>query len=372
MSKAESKSPDEYDEVGPEPAEAAVPPRRSERLLCDLWPKVVVGAPPENVLATTIGRGQAAAFLATQYPQAKVSLWMLDQYQSDLVRTAQHGQVADNLDVRCEADVGVGPFDAAAIPISAQGEAELTRERLQSAFVGLRPGGVLVTTTDNPRDSWLREVLEPFDHRVQRIPTADGVGYVVRRGDEPPRRICDYRAEFVFRDRELKLPAVTRPGVFSHRRVDPGARRLLDVLEVRDGMQVLDVGCGWGTVGLCAAVRAQTSVLAIDSNVRAVECTAFNAGNNGVGERMAVRLEAYGRTDSPGMFDLALANPPYYAQYQIAERFVAAAENALRPGGQLWVVAKHSAWYENRLPQSFANVEVREARGYVLIGGLKR
>lgn len=363
---------EDHDESGSEPAEATVPPRKAERLLCDLWPAVLGDASPRHILATTIGRGQAAAFLAARHPQANVSLWMLDVYQADLVQAAHAALVADNLRVLCAADVDVGPLDAAAIPISAQGEAELTRERLQSAFVNLRPGGLLVTTTDNPRDTWLQEVLGSFDQPVRRIQADDGAGYVVRRGEKPPKRIRDFRCEFVFRDQDRKLQAITRPGVFSHRRVDPGARRLLDVMEVRDEMRVLDIGCGWGTVALCAAVRAQTQVLAIDSGVRAVACAAANAESANVHDRLTVRLEAYGRTDAPETFDLALANPPYYAQFQIAERFVAAAEQALRPGGQLWVVAKHSEWYAERLPQTFRNVEVRDARGYVLIGGTKR
>lgn len=365
-------SGEEFDESGPESPDVAAPSRKAERLLCDLWPTVTADEPPQNILATTIGRGQGAAFIAARHPQASVSLWMLDVYHADLVQAAQASAVADNLHIRCEADCHVDRLDAAAIPVSSQGEAELTRERLQSAFVDLRPGGVLLATTDNPRDSWLREVLESFDQPVRRIPAADGVGYVVRRGESPPKRIRNFDCEFVFRDREHKLKAITRPGVFSHRKVDAGARRLLDVLDVRDGLKVFDIGCGWGTVGLCAAVRAQSTVFAIDSNVRAVECAAANARNLNVDDRLTARLEAYGQTDAPGTFDLALANPPYYAQFQIAERFVAAAESALRSGGQLWIVAKHAEWYEERLPHTFADVTVTDARGYVILGGRKR
>ena len=358
-------------DAGLEPAEVAVPPRKAERLLCDLWPDALAGSSPMRVLATTLGRGQAATFIAERHRESAVVLSLLDQFQIDVVRAANVAAPA-NLDIRCEPDFTVGDLDAVAIPVSSQGEAELTRERLQDAYLRLKPDGLLLATTDNPRDSWLQEVLESFGPSVRRIPASDGVGYVVRRAESPPKRVRDFSCEFAFRDVGRLLKATSRPGVFSHRRVDPGARRLLDVLEVRDGERVLDVGCGWGTVGLAAACRANVTVEALDSHTRAVACTTRNAELNDVAARLSARIEPYGRIESPGTFDLALANPPYYAQFQIAERFVFAAQSALRSGGQLWIVAKHPEWYEERLPGPFTDVTVREAKGYVVIGGRKR
>ena len=62
----------------------------------------------------------------------------------------------------------------------------------------------------------------------------------------------------------------TRPGVISHRKVDPGARRLMAAMEIGPGDRVLDIGCGSGVVALAAAVRAEgASVLAIDSQLPA-------------------------------------------------------------------------------------------------------
>ena len=85
----------------------------------------------------------------------------------------------------------------------------------------------------------------------------------------------NFRCEFAFRDRGRLIHAVSRPGVFSHREIDPGARQLMAAMEIAAGDRVLDIGCGSGTVSFAAAFRAEgVEVLAVDSHARAVECTA--------------------------------------------------------------------------------------------------
>jgi 16S rRNA (guanine1207-N2)-methyltransferase len=359
------------DTAGDEPVDAPLPPRKAERLVVDLWSDAISQTSPTRVLTTTLGRAQAAEFVARRHAEAAVVCSLLDGYATDVVRSAVASPPA-NLDVRCEADFAwTADVDAAAIPTTSQGEAELTRERLQAAYAALRPGGVLLTTTDNPRDTWLAEVVASLGGKVRRVPASDGVGYIVRRAELPPKRLREFTSEFAFRDGERLLHVTSRPGVFSHRRVDPGARRLLEAMQIADGDRVLDVGCGWGTVGLAAACRADNvTVVALDSNARAVGCTRRNAEKNGVAARLDARLEAYGRTDAPGSFDVAVANPPYYSQMAVAERFVEAARAALRPGGKLWIVTKGPDWYLERLSDKFTDVSAFESKGYAVVSAL--
>ena len=76
---------------------------------------------------------------------------------------------------------------------------------------------------------------------------------------------------------------MSRPGVFSHRKLDLGARALIESLSVPDGkhswevvqngMKVLDLGCGSGAVGFAASARADSVLIhALDANARAVQC----------------------------------------------------------------------------------------------------
>ena len=167
------------------------------------------------------------------------------------------------------------------------------------------------------------------------------------------------------------LQAVSRPGVFSHRRLDAGARQLIDAAEVAPGMRVLDIGCGAGTVALALAARDSTvAVHAVDGNARAVECTLAGAALNGL-TNVTAELSCDGIYSGAGEYDLAVANPPYYADNRIAELFVNAAHRSLRPGGRLLVVAKRADWYAATMPESWDQVEHCQSKNYAIISGLR-
>jgi 16S rRNA (guanine1207-N2)-methyltransferase len=167
------------------------------------------------------------------------------------------------------------------------------------------------------------------------------------------------------------IHAISRPGVFSHRQVDGGARTLLKSAVLEAGQQVLELGCGSGVVSLAMAFRAPgVRVLAVDSNSRAVECTQRGAQLNGL-TNLDVRLsttESHGGNEILAQaFDLVLANPPYYSNFRIAEIFAGCAARALKPSGTALFVSKRTDWYTERLPQWFAQVATEPLGNYVII-----
>jgi 16S rRNA (guanine1207-N2)-methyltransferase len=271
-----------------------------------------------------------------------------------------------------------GPYDLAVVPLAKDGEAELSRDILQAALVNLAIGGHLVAAIDNPRDNWLREQLAETGEtvRVRPVEGADRkvksgtIAYVVQKTREPAK-IRDFSCEVVFRDRERLLTAFTRPGVFAHRRIDPAARHLLNAVDVAPETRVLDIGCGSGCVALGLAARdASVAVHAFDSAARAVDCTRRGAEHNDLAN-LTVALEAEGRVPEPGSWDLALANPPYYSDFRLAELFVESARLALAAGGTLLVVTKQPTWYLEHLPRMWSSVAREEVKGYHLIEAVR-
>ncbi|MFM8578206.1 MAG: methyltransferase, partial [Planctomycetaceae bacterium] len=127
---------------------------------------------------------------------------------------------------------------------------------------------------------------------------------------------------------------------------------------------------GCVTIGL-AARDPSIHVHAIDSSARAVECTLRAAERNDLAN-ITVALEADGSVPEPGSFDLALANPPYYSDFRIAERFVRAAHHALAPGGTLLIVTKQPSWYVDTLPLDWDDVAREEVKGYHLFEAVRR
>src|SRR5204863_8141822 len=116
----------------------------------------------------------------------------------------------------------------------------------------------------------------------------------------------------------LRFPS--RPGVCSCGRFDNGARALLEVAEVRPGDRVLDLGCGCGTNGVLAGVRAGPAghVTFVDSNLRAAAVAEHNAQLNGLA---GYDVRACSRLDGvpPRGFDVVLTNPPYFAALSVAQ-----------------------------------------------------
>ncbi len=85
-------------------------------------------------------------------------------------------------------------------------------------------------------------------------------------------------------------------------------------MEIEPGDRVLDIGCGFGTNGIFAAQSAgpEGFVAFVDSNVRAIALAEQNARGQ---RRAGVRDVRHSTVEGPkqGTFDVALANPPYFA-----------------------------------------------------------
>lgn len=340
-------------------------PRPSEQILLEAVPRVTA----DRVSCTSLGRAQFAAAVAAGRPQSHVVCNFLDLYQAEQAQAAWPR--LPNLEILCQSDLPPGPYDLVAIPLTAQGDGELARDWLQAGHETLCTGGALWATTDNPRDRWLHDALSQLFDKVTCERSGAGVLYRAVK-TRPLKKVKNYTCQFAFRDRGRLLTAVSRPGVFSHRHIDTGARALIETMDVRPGARVLELGCGSGVVSLAAAARAaDVHVLAVDSNPRAAACTARGAELNGLAN-VHVQLAAVARADVPGSYDLAVANPPYYSRHRIAELFIQGAADALRPGGQILVVTKGPDWFCQALAPQFEQITVMPLRGYAVVRGRRR
>ncbi len=326
---------------------------------------------PKSVLATSLGRAQLAVEIEQRFPQARVVCSFLDLYpaREALELLEEQGSAVE---VACAPDLPSGECDLAVLPFTRGGESELTRDLLQQGFDRLRVGGVLLTAVDNHKDVWLQHEIEKLQKGVTRMPSRWGVAYRITK-KAPLKRRRDFTCEFTFRDDGRLVTAVSRPGVFSHRHLDLGARALLESLTVTPGMRLVDMGCGCGAVGLAAALRApDVQVLAIDSHARAVECALEGAERNGLAGRVRAIQGAEGEIIEPGTWDVVVGNPPYYSHYTIAELFLQAARRALRKQGEVLMVTKQAEWFVARMEQLFTEVALEDVRGYVVVRARQR
>lgn len=323
----------------------------------------------DRIVCTSVGLAQFAGAVAESMPDASVSCLYLDQYRANLALDYWQEPPA-NLHILCGSDLPQGDADIVAFPFSATGEAELTRDLIQSGHLHLRFGGQMYASTDNREDTWLRDQLGRLFRKIERRQSSQGVLYIATK-TEPLKRVRNFACEFAFRDQGRLIRAYSRPGVFSHRSIDPGARHLINEMQIAPGSRVLDIGCGSGVISLAAACRSEgVSVHAVDSNCRAIECTNRGAELNGL-TNISTELNDRGGYYGSGSYDLALANPPYYASFRIAEHFLVAGREALRPGGVILIVTKQPGWYRENMPQWFDDLAASERKGYYIFRGVR-
>lgn len=106
-----------------------------------------------------------------------------------------------------------------------------------------------------------------------------------------------------------QLDLVSGSGVFAQGRVDIGTSVLFRETEPPTGGRILDLGCGYGVIGLACAVAAPAAtVTAVDVNQRAVLLAHENAATLGITDRFAAMLPEQVPADAE--FDEIWSNPP--------------------------------------------------------------
>lgn len=345
-----------------------LPPLLSERLLIEQLAAARESSSPSwsgtHAIVTSPGRGQSAQWIREQLGFENVQAWYLDLHDAGMAREA----LPESVEVLCAADLPEQECDLAAISVLRRSESELTRDILQQAHLRLRDGGHLIASVDNPRDRWLHEQMQGMFDKVTSHRLDQGCVYVAKK-TRPLKKAKDFRCQFPFRDEDGRLiQAFTRPGVFSHRRLDAGARQLMLSAEIGPQDSILEMGCGCGAVAMCSSYQTSGKVYAVDSNARSIECTRLGIAENEIKNVEAI-WDCDGSFSLPGQVDLALANPPYFGDEAIWRHFVDVSVRCLRPGGALLVVTKKPRWYSDYFQDLLEDIVVFESGKYFIACG---
>lgn len=167
----------------------------------------------------------------------------------------------------------------------------------------------------------------------------------------------------------------TDAGVFSKKGVDFGSRLLIDTVQMNPSAKVLDVGCGYGPIGLAlASLVPQGNVTMVDINERAIQLAKQNAARNKVDNVKILQSdtlkEVMGET-----FDVVVTNPPIRAGKDIVHRIFEEAHQVLVEGGHLWVVIQKKQGAPSayaKLESLFSSVEEADKdKGYWILKAMK-
>jgi 16S rRNA (guanine1207-N2)-methyltransferase len=172
--------------------------------------------------------------------------------------------------------------------------------------------------------------------------------------------------------KDTKLNFHTEAGVFSPDKIDRGTLAMLSAVELATSDKVLDLGCGYGAVGIWAAsVIGSDRVVMSDIDEMCVTLSQKNAQMNGLGGIKTVVSDGLRNLDDTD-FTLILSNPPYHTDFSVAKHFIEKGFNRLKIGGKMVMVTKRKQWYKNKLTAIFGGVKVRETGGYFVFCAEKR
>lgn len=136
---------------------------------------------------------------------------------------------------------------------------------------------------------------------------------------------------------------ITDRGVFSHDKVDFGSKLLIETMTLDPGAIILDVGGGYGPIGLAAArlIGPEGQAHLVEVNARAAELARENAALNGLGNVTVHLTDDLATLDLPPL-DAVLTNPPVRTGWKVVMPLLDAAAAKLKVGGSFWLVGyKH-------------------------------
>jgi len=181
--------------------------------------------------------------------------------------------------------------------------------------------------------------------------------------------------QFTFELRGKELRFWTDAGVFSRDRIDFGSVLLIENMDIPSRARVLDVGCGYGPIGLTAAgLASEGQVTMIDVNERAVSLARRNAELNGVKNVEVLVSDVYSGVQGK-QYDIILTNPPIRAGKEIVHRIFTEGYELLTEGGEMWVVIQKKQGAPSalkKLQETYQEViEVDRKKGYHIFRAIK-
>ncbi|WP_144209765.1 class I SAM-dependent methyltransferase [Streptococcus constellatus] len=165
---------------------------------------------------------------------------------------------------------------------------------------------------------------------------------------------------------------LTDAGVFSKKMIDYGSQALLRCLNFHKQESVLDVGCGYGTLGLTLVKAKEVEAILVDINQRALDLARQNAERNQV---LATIFQSNLYQNVEGRFHHVISNPPIRAGKQVVHEVIAGSYAHLLDGGDLTIVIQKKQGAPSakaKMEDVFGNCEIlKKDKGYYILRSRK-
>lgn len=180
----------------------------------------------------------------------------------------------------------------------------------------------------------------------------------------PKSKLRLFKIKTKLRNREIEF--CTASGLFSARSIDRGSELLINKCIIKDNWKILDLGCGYGIIGLSMLLTNPTIKLTFsDINERAIQLTKMNLKKYNLSANV---IQSNGFENLKERFNTILLNPPQTAGKELCYKLIKDSKDHLVKNGLLQIVARHNKGgkeLSNKMLETFNNVkEIAKSAGY--------
>ena len=171
------------------------------------------------------------------------------------------------------------------------------------------------------------------------------------------------------------LTFYTTWGLFSPRTIDDGSQMLLDYLDIAADYDCLDLGCGYGVLGLCMAKSAPAGhTLLVDKDFVAVEYSENNRLLNKIDNASCLLSNGFDQIPKQ-QFDLIVSNIPAKVGKEMLYIYLFDALEFLKPGGSFYIVTITGLrqFFKRGFNEVFGHYEkIKQGKTYTVARGTKQ
>ena len=164
-------------------------------------------------------------------------------------------------------------------------------------------------------------------------------------------------------------------GLFSPKAIDEGTHLLTNYLEIKPNATILDLGCGYGPLGIVAAKMApQSQIHLVDKDFVAVDYTAQNLELNHISNAQAYLSNGFSHVPPDQKFDVIISNVPAKIGTELLTIFLNDAHSRLNPNGRLYIVTISGLkdYMKRHLTETFGNYEkLKQSKTYTAALAIK-
>lgn len=217
-----------------------------------------------------------------------------------------------------------------------------------------------------------KDCLNNLEGRLEKVgqERSQKIYRYTKEGDinpEKPEIETSYDTEFD----DIKLEFTACKGLFSPHSLDEGSKLLMENIEASEQDKVLDLACGYGVIGIFLKKKFNSALYLTDDSALATYYAKKNLEKNNIEQ---YRLENRDCLDGfkDQKFDVIVSNPPTHQGEGVTDEIFGHSYEALRKGGNLYLVYNKNMGYEDKLSQKFSNTEtLTEENNYKILKAQK-